>query len=95
MRTIVRIIDNMTIAVGLSHSEKKPAAMLPKNAPAMVMVSFPKKYDVKNFGMLYFIRPRGMTTGSSGIGEAAATNSNRKAHRLTFAASASKRACLS
>lgn len=93
MRT-VRIIEIITIAVGLSQFEKYPAAMLPKNAPATVIESLPKKNAVKNFAKLYFIRPSGITMGSSGIGVAAAKNSRRNAQRLTFDASASKCACL-
>ncbi len=90
----VRTMEIITIAVGLSQFEKYPAAMLPKNAPATVIESLPRKNAVKNFARLYFIRPSGMTMGSSGIGVAAAKNSRRNAQRLTFDASASKRACL-
>jgi Fe-S oxidoreductase len=35
-----------------------------------------------NFTGLNFIRPRGITTGSSGIGEAAVTKSKRKGNKI-------------
>ena len=90
----VKIIEIATIISGLSQPENKLLASCPMNAPATAMVSFPKKYDRKNFAGLYFIRPSGITTGSSGSGEAATRNSSGIAQRLIFAASASRRACL-
>jgi hypothetical protein len=57
---------------------------LPKKAPTIVIESFPKKKAVKNLAGLYFIKPNGMTTGSSGIGWRQQQKAVRNAHRLTF-----------
>lgn len=43
----------------------------------------------KNLSGLYLKKPNGITTGSSGIGVAAAAKSARKAQRLTFDAATS------
>ncbi len=88
---IVRIIESIIMASGLSHSEKVFLVQAAKNAPGTVIESFPRKKAEKNLTGLYFISPKGITTGSSGIGEAAATKRRRGAHRLVFCASASSR----
>ena len=91
------MVNTMEITImssGLSQLENISNANPPKNAPATAIVTFPKKYAVKNFAGLYFISPKGITMGSSGIGDAAAMKSNGKAQRLAFCASASKRCLL-
>jgi len=70
--TIVRTMLSTIMASGLSHSEKVFFVQLPSSAPGIDMVSFPRKKAVKNLAGLYFRSPRGMTTGSSGMGVAAA-----------------------
>ncbi len=44
----------------------------PINAPVIVIMIFPEKKTMKNLMGLYSMRPRGITTGSSGTGEIAA-----------------------
>ena len=87
MTATVRVMDRMIMISGLSHPEKVIFVQAPMKAPAIVMMSFPKKNAVKNFAGLYFIKPSGITMGSSGMGEAAAAKSKRNAHYLTFDAS--------
>ena len=70
--TTVRAKDRAIISRGLNSPEKLASTQLPRNAPATVMVILPRKYERKNFGGLYFMSPNGMTTGSSGMGVAAA-----------------------
>lgn len=72
MTTMVRAMLSAIMASGLSHSEKVFLLHAPRSAPGMVMVSLPRKNAVKNFAGLYLRSPRGITTGSSGIGVAAA-----------------------
>ena len=60
------------VASGLSHSERVLLVQKPRKAPMIVIDNLPRKKAVKNFVILYFIKPRGITTGSSGIGVAAA-----------------------
>lgn len=93
--TIVNTIEIIIIALWLKIPEKTSNDQPPKYAPATPMVSFPKKYAVKNFVGLYFINPRGITIGSSGIGEAAATKRSGNAHFRIFITSASSRLRLS
>jgi hypothetical protein len=45
---IVRTIDMIIMASGLSHSDKVLFVQLPKNAPATVIKSFPRKKAEKN-----------------------------------------------
>lgn len=56
----------------------------PRLAPSVVIKIFPRNIAKQNFAGLYFMSPRGIMTGSSGIGVADAMNRARKAHFPTF-----------
>jgi hypothetical protein len=85
----VRMTDNIIMASRLNKGDNTLSVQVPKKAPTMVIETLPKKKAVKNLTGLYFIRPRGITKGSSGIGEAAAIYRRGKAQRLIFKALAS------
>jgi len=58
-----------------------------KDAPIVVIMILPERKAAKNFAGLYFINPE-YNNCSSGIGEAAAAKSRKKAQRLIFRVSA-------
>ena len=69
---MVKVTDSTIVASGLSHSERAVLVQAPRKAPMMVIDILPRKKAAKNFVILYFNKPSGITTGSSGMGVAAA-----------------------
>jgi hypothetical protein len=88
---MVRAIDRVTRASWAMREDRTPSPNCPRYAPGVVMMIFPRNTARENFATLYFRSPRGIMTGSSGIGVADAMNKAGKAHFPIFVFRASKR----
>ena len=70
----VKMTEMTMFAKPPKYSSTVNPTVCPRKVPATETIILPEKYAEKNFIGLYFANPRGITTGSSGIGHMAAKN---------------------